>query len=141
MNPALRCLVLSVAALGAACGDQAGDPVGPRASEVAPAAPGLSTVTTPALLLDSHALYYCHHPGATRNCMVVKHALRITSSVGPVTWTATKNQPWITISAPSGTTPATLYISVHPIYGASAFGTVTISAVGARYSPQKVEVV
>ena len=78
MNPALRSLVLSVAALGAACDDQAGDPVGPRGSEVTPTAPVLSVLTAPALLLDSHALYYCYHPGSTRNCVVLQRFPSIT---------------------------------------------------------------
>ncbi len=146
MNPALRSLVLSVAALGAACGDQAGDPVGPRGSEVTPTAPTLSVVTPPALLLNSHALYYCYHPGSTRNCVVLQRTVRITSSIGPVNWTASKNQPWIALSPTSGTTPATLTISVKSstlgyLGSGSAFGMVTITAAGARYSPQKVEAV
>jgi len=146
MKPALRYLALTVAALGAACDNRTDDPVGPRAAEPAPAAPALSTVTAPALLLDSHALYYCYHPGSTRNCVVLQRTLRIRSSIGPVSWTASKNQPWIALSATSGTTPASLTISVkttvgYQPFGSSAFGTVTITAAGARYSPQKVEVV
>ncbi|HEU4953605.1 MAG TPA: hypothetical protein VFT28_03485, partial [Gemmatimonadales bacterium] len=145
MKPALRYLVLTVAALGAACDNRTDDPVGPRAAEPAP--PALSTVTAPALLLDSHALYYCYHPGATRNCVVLQRTLRIRSSIGPVNWTASKDQPWIALTGTSGTTPATLTISVksgtlgYQTPGSSAFGTVTISAAGARYSPQKVKVV
>ena len=145
MKPALGYLVLTVAALGAACDNRTDDPVGPRAAEPAP--PALSTVTAPALLLDSHALYYCYHPGATRNCVVLQRTLRIRSSIGPVNWTASKDQPWIALSGTSGTTPATLTISVksgtlgYQTPGSSAFGTVTISAAGARYSPQKVKVV
>jgi hypothetical protein len=138
--------VLSAAALGAACDNQAGDPVEPRAPEAAPAVPALATVTTPGLLLDSHALYYCNHPGSTRICVLLQRALHIRSSIGPVTWKASKDQSWITLSATSGTTPATVTISVKPstsLYtpGASLSGTVTISAAGARYSPQKVRVV
>ena len=144
MNSPLRYLVLSVVALSASCDNQASDPVGPRGSgEVTPV---LSVLTAPALLLDSHALYYCYHPGSTRNCVVLQRTLRIRSSIVPVNWTASKNQPWIALSATSGTTPASLTISVkttvgYQPFGSSAFGTVTITAAGARYSPQKVEVV
>jgi hypothetical protein len=146
MNSGLRYLALSVAALAAACGEDASGPVESRAPEVVPTGPTLSAVTAPALLLNSHALYYCYHPGSVRNCVVLKRALRITSSGGPLKWTASKSQSWITISPVAGTTPTTVTISVvlsklpHPL-PFSAFGTVTISAAGAWDSPQKVKVV
>jgi hypothetical protein len=92
---------------------------------VVPAAPGLSAVTAPALLLDSHALYYCYHPGTTRNCVVLKRTLRLTSSGAPLKWITSKSQPWITVSPAAGTKPTT----------------VTIAAAGAFDSPQKVAVV
>jgi Viral BACON domain len=144
MNPALRYLVLSVMALGAACDNQANDLAGPRAAEPGSSAPALAATTAPGLLLDSHALYYCSHPGATRNCVVTQRTVRIRSSIGPVNWTASKDQPWIALSATSGTTPTTVTIKATAGYvplGASVVGTVTITAAGARYSPQKVKVV
>lgn len=144
MKPALRCLVLSVAALGTACGDQAGDPAGPRDPEVAPAAPGLSVVTAPALLLTAHALFYCYTPGGNRICVVLKRDLGITSSRGPLQWTASKSQPWIVVSPAAATTPTTVVISVNPRklpLWRPAYGRVTISAAGASNSPQVVDVV
>jgi hypothetical protein len=142
-HPTLRYLVLSVAALGAACGDQAGDPAGPRTPEVAPATPALSAVTAPALLLTAHALFYCYTPGGNRMCVVLRRDLGITSSRGPLQWTASKSQPWIVMS-PSVTTPSSVVISVNsgklpwwrPVYGR-----VTISAAGASNSPQVVDLV
>ena len=146
MSLQLKYLALSAAALAAACGEDAGGPVGPRAPEVVPTAPTVSAVAAPALLLNSHALYYCYHPGSTRNCVVLKRSLRITSSVAALKWTASKSQPWITVSPAGGTTPTTVTISVDPrqlppppVLAAS--GTVTIFAVGAFDSPQKVAVV
>jgi Viral BACON domain len=142
----LRYLALSIAALGTACGGDGGAPTGPRASDAVPVALGLGAVTAPALLLNSHALYYCWHPGQTRNCIVLKRTIRITSSGAPLKWTASKSQPWITLSSTAGTTPTTLTISINtrqlpppPVLFAS--GTVTISAPGAFDSPQKVQVV
>jgi len=146
MRVQLRYLALSAAALAAACGGEADGPVEPRAPDVVPAAPGLSAVTAPALLLNSHALYYCYHPGSTRNCVVLKHSVRITSSVAPLKWTASKSQPWITVSPAAGTTPTTVTIAVDlsklpsPL-PFSAFGTVTVSAAGAWDSPLNVRVV
>jgi hypothetical protein len=113
---------------------------------VVPAAPTLGAVTAPALLLNSHALYYCYHPGATRNCVVLKGTVRLTSSGAPLKWTATKSQPWITLSPAGGTTPTTVTISVDPRQLPSppvifAGGTVTFSAPGAFDTPQKVQIV
>jgi PKD repeat protein len=103
-----------------------------------------STYDHPGIELSSDALYYCFHPGATRNCVVLTRQLLITSSGRPLTWTATADQPWITISQVSGTTPTTVKISVPGVlltYPASISGTVTISASGAFNSPQNVRVV
>jgi BACON domain-containing protein len=146
MSIPVKYLTLSLAALAAACGGDAGSPVEPPAPDVVPAAPGLSAVMAPALLLNSHALYYCYHPGMTRNCVVLKRTLRLTSSGAALKWTTSKSQPWITVSPAAGTTPTTVTISVDtrqlpppPVF--AAFGTVTVFAVGAFDSPQKVSVV
>jgi Viral BACON domain len=146
MNPTLRRLGLSVAALAAACGAQTNDPVGPGAPEVVPAAPGLSAITAPALLLNSHALLYCYHPGTLRYCVVLTRTLRITSSGSPLKWTSAKNQSWVTLSPAAGTTPTTVTVAVDrsklPTWFTSfAAATVTISAVGAWDSPQQVRAV
>ena len=146
MSLPLKQLTLSLAALAAGCSGDAGSPVEPRAPDVVPATPVLSAVTAPALLLDSHALYYCYHPGITRNCIVLKRTVRLTSSGAALKWTTSKSQPWITVSPAAGTTPTTVTISVDPrqlppppVLAAS--GTVTIAAAGAFDSPQKVSVV
>ena len=146
MSLPLRYLVPAMAALAAACGGEAGGPTGPRAPDVVPVTPGLSAVTAPALLLNSHALYYCYHSGSVRICIVLKHTVRITSSGSSLKWTASKSQPWITISPAAGTTPTTMTISVDPRKLAAPVpsvisGTVTIAAAGAFDSPQKVAVV
>ena len=58
------------------------------------------------------------------------------SPSGPVSWTASSNQPNITVSPASGTGNAILQISATP--GAS--GAITVTAAGATNSPQQIQV-
>jgi streptogramin lyase len=64
-------------------------------------------------------------------------ALRLTQSGGPpAAWTATVNQPWLTVSPTSGNGPATIAVSINntdavlPTSG-NLSGTITITTVGA----------
>ena len=61
---------------------------------------------------------------------------------GTLSWTAAKTQPWLTLSASSGTAPSTLTLS--PSIAGLAAGTysdtVTVTAAGASGSPQTVGV-
>ncbi|MCL4402746.1 MAG: malectin domain-containing carbohydrate-binding protein, partial [Acidobacteria bacterium] len=61
---------------------------------------------------------------------------------GAMSWTASKSQSWLTLSASSGTAPSTLGVGVNA--GALAAGTyngaVTLTAAGAAGSPQTVAV-
>jgi PKD repeat protein len=100
----------------------------------------LSTYDHPVLQLSSTVLYYCYVPGGNRMCIVLSRQLQITSSGRQVTWTATADQPWITISNVSGTTPSTITISRPGILPAGSVGaaSVSISAPGAVNSPQTV---
>ena len=62
---------------------------------------------------------------------------------GTFSWTATTNQPWLTISAGSGTAPSSVTVSVSSV-GLSAGtynGTITLTAPGTVNSPRTVPVV
>ena len=103
----------------------------------------VATHDHPAIGVSSNALYYCFHPGATRNCVILTRQLRITSSGRPLEWTASASQPWIAVSPDTGTTPTTITVSVAgrlltPFTSTS--GTVTVTATGAVNSPQTVRV-
>ena len=61
---------------------------------------------------------------------------------GTLSWTASSNQPWLSASPNSGTTPATVAISVNP-FGLAAgnyTGTITVSSSGATNPPQTITV-
>jgi len=60
--------------------------------------------------------------------------IRVTQTgPGPITWTATSNQPWLTVSPTSGSGSAVLSVSVQFASGITAVqnGAITISAAGA----------
>jgi hypothetical protein len=142
MTSPLRCLSLCLAALATACGEQARDPAAPEPTTPQQVAALESVTSAPALRIDAHTLYYCYHPGTTRLCIVLKHQVRITSSGAALTWTASKDKPWIVLSSSAGTTPSTLTISVNPqalpTLSSAVLGSVTIAAAGASNSPQTV---
>jgi hypothetical protein len=64
------------------------------------------------------------------------------AGVGSFSWTASSDSSWLTASAPSGSTPSTVSISVNQAGLAlgSYSGNVTVSASGVGNSPQKVPV-
>ena len=61
---------------------------------------------------------------------------------GTLSWTAASNQSWLNISVSSGTTPATVSISVNTsgLAAGNYTGTITISASGATNPPQTINV-
>jgi uncharacterized protein (TIGR03437 family) len=61
---------------------------------------------------------------------------------GAFSWTATSNAFWITLSAASGSAPATLSVSVNPynLAAGNQTGTVQIAAAGAAGSPVSIAV-
>ncbi|MFN7919853.1 MAG: malectin domain-containing carbohydrate-binding protein [Bryobacteraceae bacterium] len=61
---------------------------------------------------------------------------------GTLNWTATSDQPWLTLGAPSGAAPSTLAanVSINGLQPGNYTATVTISAAGATGSPQTVAV-
>jgi uncharacterized protein (TIGR03437 family) len=64
------------------------------------------------------------------------------SGSGTLSWTATANQPWISLSASSGTAPSTVSVSISPA-GLSAgtyTGSIQIAATGASNTPASVGV-
>jgi hypothetical protein len=64
------------------------------------------------------------------------------SGIGTLQWTATANQPWLTLSAGSGTAPSSLSIGANlsGLSSGSYTGTVGINAPGALATPQAVTV-
>lgn len=152
MSPPLKCLVLCFAGLAAACGDEPGELTAPTAATPAVAAtPTLAAAPATvarAIALNPTRLTYCFHPGSTRNCVVLKRRLRITSVSGaPLHWAAASNQPWIVVSPTSGTTtapgttPSKVTVSmdlskVPRTHGDYISGLVTVSAPRASNSPQ-----
>ena len=69
--------------------------------------------------------------------------IQITNSgSGTLAWTATASQPWLTLSAASGTAPSTLSVSVSPaaLSAGNYTGTVQITATGATNSPLTINV-
>jgi hypothetical protein len=152
MSSALKYAMLCLAGLVAACGDDGSDPAAPGSTDLPPpaAASGLpsggrqNALAAPAIVLSTHALYYCYTPGGNRMCVILKRTLRVTSSsTTALKWTASKNQPWIVVSPAGGTTPTSVTVSVDPAKlppWTYAFGMVTISAAGASNSPQTIRV-
>jgi uncharacterized delta-60 repeat protein len=77
----------------------------------------INPVTTPAMSLDKTSL---HFAGVWSNLLGLPvlvstgaQAVRLTQSgPGTVTWTATPNQPWLTVTPSSGTGSATLSVAV-----------------------------
>ena len=64
------------------------------------------------------------------------------SGSGTLTWTATASDPWIGLSASSGTAPSSLSVSVSPtgLAAGTYTGSVQISASGSANSPQTIPV-
>ena len=64
------------------------------------------------------------------------------SGSGTLAWTATSNQPWLTISPSSGTATSTITVTVSPtgLTPGSYTGAIQISASGASNTPQSVPV-
>jgi hypothetical protein len=83
--------------------------------------------------------------GATLVAQTSSQSLRISETgAGTVTWTASSNQPWLTVSPAAGTGPADLSVAVifHgalPRAGQSA-GSITLTFAGARISSTTVTV-
>jgi hypothetical protein len=98
-------------------------------------------VTTPMTLsLSTNALTLS---GAVNGANPSAQGVTITNAgIGTLQWTATANQPWLTLSAGSGTAPSNLSIGVN-LSGLSSgtyTGTVGINAPGALATPQAVTV-
>ena len=72
--------------------------------------------------------------------------IRLTNDVEPnATWTATASQPWIVLSPASGTTPATMRVSIDPVALAAQTpgfltGTIDILSSTAPQTPRRINV-
>ena len=92
--------------------------------------------TPPSMGLDKTTLHFgAATTGASFTSSTRPQIVRLTQShPGAVTWTATSNRPWLTVSPASGTGPALLSIGVQfhgtaPV-GASASGSITLTFSG-----------
>jgi hypothetical protein len=66
----------------------------------------------------------------------------VNGGLGAFSWSASSDSPWLMVSAASGTTPATLNVSVNPagLSPGTQTGNITISAPGIANSPQTIPV-
>lgn len=93
--------------------------------------------TGPAMSLDKPSLDFAASTnGAAFVAQTTSQAVRLSQSgAGVVTWTATSNVPWLTLSPTSGSGPATLNLSVGFVNGLQGAGTIngaiTIALTGA----------
>ena len=96
---------------------------------------GASTIATDSTSLQFSAMAGGAAPDA--------QSIQITNSgSGALAWTASSSQPWLTVSAASGTAPSSLSVSVSPA-GLSAgtyTGAVQITATGATNTPVSIAV-
>ena len=99
--------------------------------------------TTPTLAVSVPALYFEYRIGGS---LPGRQLLRITASAGSLSWTAAisaaSGQAWLSLSATSGVTPSSVYVSAAPAGLAAGQYTrsVIITAAGAANSPVSVPV-
>ncbi|MBI4890745.1 MAG: hypothetical protein HY821_08990 [Acidobacteria bacterium] len=97
-------------------------------------------VPTATISLSRSTLYF----GATQSGTVVTPAQNVELGVngtGTVTWTASSNRSWLTVTPTSGTGPTRLSVQVNSSAlpsPASMDGTITVTATGATNSPQYI---
>lgn len=91
------------------------------------------------LLVSSDSLGFFHKIGTEPPS---SQGVIVSSSTGTLAFTATSSTAWLTVDRISGTTPATVNISVNPsVLAAGRYtGTVTFTAPSAGNPPQKVSV-
>ncbi len=102
--------------------------------------------TPPSMGLDKTTLFFgAATTGASFTSKTTAQVVRLTQShAGDVTWTASSNKPWITVSPASGSGPALLSIGVDfhgtaPV-GSSASGVVTLTFSGVVSNPGPITV-
>ena len=100
----------------------------------------VTSPTTPSLSVAPSNLFFSATPGSSRT---IAQSLKISNSGGgTLNWTATANQPWITLSSTSGTGSQILAVgtSVAGLTAGTYTGSVTISAPDAAVSVQNIGV-
>ena len=101
------------------------------------------TGTGPAMSIDKPSLYFgASTNGAALVAQTTAQAVRLSQAgSGTVTWTASSNVPWLSVSPASGTGPATLNVSVGFVSGLPGAGTIagaislTFNGAGAPVGP------
>jgi len=99
-----------------------------------------NTPVVPILTVNSSTVTFSTTEGAS-NPAPVNVAITNTGA-GTLSWTATKSQSWITLSATGGTAPSSLAIgaSIGGLAAGTYSGTVTITSAGATGSPKQIGV-
>jgi hypothetical protein len=98
------------------------------------------TATSPVLTLSSTSLSFSTVQGGNAPAA---QAIQITNTgSGTLTWTASDNSTWLSVSPVSGTTPGTLSVSVSPsgLLAGAYNAAITISSSAAQGSPATVAV-
>jgi Zn-dependent metalloprotease len=101
---------------------------------------GTSCSTTPTIATNPTSMSFFGPPGGANPG---SQTLAITNAGGgTLTWTASSNQTWLTLSATSGTAPSSVTVSVNTAGMAAGTynATITITAAGATNSPYSVPV-
>ncbi len=120
------------------------------ASRLAVELPGVVLVQNgPPVATDAPAhghVFAVHRPGTGPQHVTASEPLRITNTEdATAAWTATTSEPWLVVSPPSGTSPATATISIDPAAAAvlprgTYAGTINIGSSVAPPSPRSVAV-
>ncbi len=101
----------------------------------------MAAAPNPSVISESPAtLQFTYTTGAVTPAT---QSIQITNTgAGTLAWTATVNQPWLTVSPSSGTAPSTLTISISPsgLAAGTYNGAVEISSSGASNTPLSVPV-
>ena len=100
----------------------------------------------PSLAFSDSAIGFCQSPASIPSCVRLAEHVLFTSTGASLAWTAVSSKPWIVIQPTTGATDKDVRVSVDrtklpPRSGSTSFtGALTLSASGARNSPQTIPV-
>ena len=106
-----------------------------------------SPLGLPSLAFSDSAIGFCYFPAASRGCVRLAEHVLFTSTGASLAWKAVSSKPWIVIQPATGATDTDVRVSVDfaklpPWKMGSTIlnAAVTVSASGARNSPQTIPV-